>query len=127
MAGEAPAHVVYDDDATVAFMDINPATEGHVLVVPRRHSDDLWDLPADDGEAVWRATHRLAIAARDAFRPDGLNLVQATRSAAFQSVFHFHMHVIPRYAGDAIEPPWIERPGDRDRIAAAAGRLKAVL
>jgi histidine triad (HIT) family protein len=127
VAGEAPAHVVYDDRETVAFMDINPATEGHVLVVPRRHSRDLFDIPPEDGEAVWRAAHRIAMAARDAFRPDGVNVVQATGRAAFQTVFHFHLHVIPRYEGDGLQPPWIPTPGDPERISAAAGRLKALL
>lgn len=127
VAGDAPAHVVHDDEATVAFMDINPATEGHVLVVPRRHSRDLWDLPPEDGEAVWRTTHRIALAAREAFQPDGLNILQATRPAAFQTVFHFHLHVIPRYRGDGLHPPWIPRSADRERISAAAGRLRAIL
>ncbi len=127
VAGEAPAEIVYEDECTVGFMDINPATHGHTLVVPRGHSAELWSLPAEDGEAVWRATHRLALAVREALRPAGLNLVHATGAAAFQTVFHFHVHLIPRYEGDPLKPPWRPVPGDLERIAEAARRLRAVL
>jgi histidine triad (HIT) family protein len=127
VAGEAPAQFVHQDEATVAFMDINPATDGHLLVVPRRHAEDIWDLAEDDGIAVWRTVQWMARGIRDSLRPDGLNLIQANGPVAFQTVFHFHVHVVPRYAGDAIRLPWIPRPGDRARIGEVAGRIRAVL
>jgi histidine triad (HIT) family protein len=127
VAGEAPAQFVHQDEATVAFMDINPATDGHLLVVPRRHAEDIWDLAEDDGIAVWRTVQWMARGIRDSLRPDGLNLIQANGPVAFQSVFHFHVHVVPRYTGDAIRLPWIPRPGDRTRIGEVAERIRAAL
>jgi histidine triad (HIT) family protein len=127
VAGEAPAQFLHQDEGTVAFMDINPATDGHLLVVPKRHAADIWDLPEDDGVAVWRTVHRMAEAIRESLRPDGLNLIQANGPVAFQTIFHFHVHVVPRYAGDAIRLPWIPRPGDRAKIGEAAERIRAVL
>ena len=127
VAGEAPAQTVHRDEGTVAFMDINPATDGHVLVVPTGHASDLWELPEEDGVAVWRTVHRVARAIRETLRPDGLNLIQANGRVAFQTVFHFHVHVVPRYEGDAIRLPWIPRPGDPGRIEEVAGRIRAGL
>jgi len=126
-AGEAPAELIFENEATVAFMDVNPATDGHCLVIPRTHADDVWSLPDADGEAVWRTVRRVASAVREALRPDGLNLFQSNGRAAFQTVFHFHVHVIPRYGDDPIRLPWIPTPGDRNRIAEFARKLRPVL
>ena len=126
-AGREPADRLYEDEDTLAFMDINPATDGHFLVIPKRHFVDIWDLPADEGAVLWRTVHRLAPVVRDGLDADGLNLIQANGSAAFQTVFHVHIHVVPRYVGDAIRLPWIPRPGDRARIAGSADRIRAVL
>ena len=76
---------------------------------------------------MWRTVHRMAEAIRESLRPDGLNLIQANGPVAFQTIFHFHVHVVPRYEGDAIRLPWIPRPGDRARIEEAAERIRAVL
>jgi histidine triad (HIT) family protein len=126
-AGRAPAERLYGDRDTLAFMDINPATDGHFLVIPKRHFADIWELPPDDGVALWRTVHRLAPVVRDGLKADGLNLVQANGPAAFQTVFHVHIHVVPRYVGDGVRLPWIPRPGDRTRIAASAERIRAEL
>jgi histidine triad (HIT) family protein len=88
---------------------------------------DIWDLAEHDGIAVWRTVQRMARAIQESLQPDGLNLIQANGPVAFQTVFHFHVHVVPRYAGDAIRLPWIPRPGDRARIDEVAGRIRAVL
>ena len=122
--GEAPAQRVYEDEATVAFMDINPATDGHCLVIPRRHAEDIWALRDEDGVAVWRTVHRVARVVREALNANGVNLLQASGREAFQSVFHYHFHVIPRYSWDDVQLPWVPRPGDPERIAEAAGRLR---
>ncbi len=125
--GEAPSHLVYEDDTTVAFMDINPATDGHTLVISRRHAPDLWSLPEEDGVAVWRSVRRVAHAVRDALRPDGLNVLQSNGRAALQTVFHYHVHLIPRYDDDGIHVPLMRAPGDRSRLEEFAERLREAL
>jgi histidine triad (HIT) family protein len=126
-AGHAPAERLYEDDSTVAFMDINPATDGHCLVIPKRHSDDIWSLDEEDGAAVWRTVHRVARIVREALDAKGVNLLQASGRAAFQSVFHYHVHVIPRYSWDDVHLPWIPRAGDPDRLGEAAARLRTAI
>ena len=124
VAGEIPGTLVAEDDRTVAFMDINPATRGHALVVPRRHAADLGEVDPDDLAAVVQAAQRLAVRARDALDADGINLINAWGSAAWQTVFHLHVHVIPRYADDPLKLPWQPAPGDEAEIAAAADALR---
>ena len=124
IAGELPGHIVDEDEATVAFMDINPATRGHALVVPRRHATDLLDIDPGDLAAVAVAAQRLATRISERLRPNGLNLLNSCGTAAWQTVFHFHVHVIPRYQGDPLRLPWVPGPGDADEIAAAAAQLR---
>src|SRR5687767_15580904 len=95
VAGEIPSTRVDEDDRTVAFMDINPATRGHALVVPRTHVPDLHAIGDDDLQAVARTAQRIAARVRDALGADGINLLNSTGPAAWQTVFHFHVHVIP--------------------------------
>ena len=123
VAGELPATVVDSDDRTISFMDINPATKGHALVIPRDHAPDLIAIPPEDLAACAAAAQRLATKAREALDADGVNLLNACGPAAWQTVFHFHIHVIPRYSGDPLRLPWVPEPGDRDEIAAAAEAL----
>ncbi len=125
VAGSIPGEVVDSDERTVAFMDIAPATPGHALVVPRAHSADLLEIDAADLEATAVAAQRLARRATDALDADGVNLVNACGAAASQTVFHFHVHVIPRYEDDPIELPWVPTPGDPDEIAQVAEKLRA--
>ncbi len=122
-AGEIPSTRVDEDERTVAFMDINPATRGHVLVIPREHSTDLHDVGEEDLAACSRMAQRVAAHARDRLGADGVNLLNSCGRAAWQTVFHFHVHVIPRYEGDPLRLPWVPGPGDRDEIAAAAQEL----
>lgn len=124
LAGELPAQIVDEDERTVSFMDINPATRGHALVIPRAHSVDLHDTPPEDVAATALAAQRLAERARDRLGADGVNLLNACGAAAWQSVFHFHVHVIPRYADDPLKLPWIPHGGDMEEIAAAAVQLR---
>jgi histidine triad (HIT) family protein len=124
VAGEIPATRVAEDDRTVAFMDINPATRGHVLVVPREHANDLLAIEPEDLAAVAKTAQRVAATMPDRLGADGVNLLNSCGRDAWQTVFHFHMHVIPRYAADPLRLPWTPEPGDRDEIAAAARDLE---
>jgi histidine triad (HIT) family protein len=124
VAGEVPAEIVDSDEHTVAFMDINPATRGHALVVPRVHSRDLLEIADDDLQRTILAARRLARRIDATLEPDGFNLLNATRPAAWQSVFHFHMHVIPRYDDDPLKLPWIPREAEPQEIARVADRIR---
>ena len=124
VAGEVPAEIVDSDEHTVAFMDINPATRGHALVVPRVHSRDLLEIADDDLQRTILAARRLVRRIDATLEPDGFNLLNATRPAAWQSVFHFHMHVIPRYDDDPLKLPWIPREAEPQEIARVADRIR---
>lgn len=124
VAGELPARIVDEDELTISFMDISPATRGHALVIPKRHSDDLFDIGEEDLAACTAAARRLALRARDRLDADGVNLLNSCRPAAWQTVFHFHVHVIPRYEGDPLRLPWDPSPGSDEEIEAAAKALR---
>ena len=124
VAGDVPGQIVDSDEHTVAFMDINPATRGHALVVPRRHSADLMEVSDEDLTYTMLAARRLARRIRDTLEPDGFNILNSCGSAAWQTVFHFHVHVIPRYVDDPLRLPWVPGPGDADEIAAVAEQLR---
>jgi histidine triad (HIT) family protein len=125
VAGEVPSTRVHEDERTIAFMDINPATRGHLLVVPREHARDLLEIPDEDLEACVRAARILARRLTERLDADGVNLLNSCGSVAWQTVFHFHLHVIPRYGGDPLQLPWHPAPGDREEIAATARELTA--
>jgi histidine triad (HIT) family protein len=105
-------------------MDISPATRGHALVVPRRHARDLLEIEQPDLDATIDAARRLARRIHDRLGADGVNLLNSCGRAAWQTVFHFHIHVIPRYEGDPLQLPWTPAPGDPGEIAAAAQELR---
>jgi diadenosine tetraphosphate (Ap4A) HIT family hydrolase len=115
VAREAEASVVFEDETVVVFMDLNPVTPGHLLVVPRRHAVGLEDLDQTTSAHVWSVGHDMAHALRrSSLRCEGINVLLCDGEAAFQTVFHFHLHVIPRHAGDGwtlkAESPTRERP-----------------
>ena len=124
-AGDLPSTRVFEDERTIAFMDINPGTRGHLLVIPRAHSADLLEVEPEDLAACALTAQRMARRVKDRLGADGVNLVNSCGSHAWQTVFHFHVHVIPRYKGDPLRLPWQPAPGDRDEIAAAARELSA--
>ncbi len=124
VAGELPATIVDEDERTIAFMDIHPGARGHALVIPRRHFRDLHDIPPDELSACVAAAQRLAARQRDRLGAQGVNLIHAAGAAAWQSVFHFHVHVIPRWEGDSLRLPWTPGAVDEDEIAAAAEQLR---
>ncbi len=123
VAGELPATIVDEDERTIAFMDVAPATRGHALVIPRAHSGDLLSVDPEDLSAVALAAQRLAGSAKERLGADGINLLNSCGRAAWQTVFHFHVHVIPRYQGDPLRLPWVPSEGDPAQIAAAAQEL----
>jgi histidine triad (HIT) family protein len=124
VAGDVPAQIVDSDEHTVAFMDINPATRGHALVVPRAHSVDLFEISDDDLERTTLAARRLAARIDETLEPDGFNLLNSCRPAAWQTVFHFHIHVIPRYDNDPLKLPWIPRGADAAEIERVAEEIR---
>lgn len=123
-AGEAPASIVHQDERTVAFMDIAPATRGHMLVIPRRHARDLLEIELEDLEATVAAGQQLAKRAVERLGADGVNLLNSCGHAAWQVVFHFHLHVIPRYEGDPLKLPWVPGQSEPEELAALAEELK---
>jgi histidine triad (HIT) family protein len=125
VAGEIPSTRVHEDERTIAFMDINPGTRGHLLVIPRAHATDLLEISDEDLAACARTAKQMAARVKERLHADGVNLLNSCGQAAWQTVFHFHIHVIPRYAGDPLRLPWHPAPGDRDEIAAAAAELTA--
>jgi histidine triad (HIT) family protein len=124
VAGDVPAQIVDSDDHTVAFMDINPATAGHALVVPRTHSADLFEISDQDLQHTLLAARRLARRMKDVLEPDGFNIINSCGAAAWQTIFHFHLHVVPRYEDDPLELPWVPKEGDPDEIAAVAEKIR---
>jgi histidine triad (HIT) family protein len=123
VAGDIPASRVAEDDRAIAFMDISPATRGHVLVIPREHAADLIEVGPADLAACAALAQRIAGRQLDVLGADGVNLLNSCRPAAWQTVFHFHIHVIPRYDDDPLRLPWVPEPGDADAIAATGREL----
>ncbi len=124
VAGELPSQIVDEDERTISFMDISPATRGHALVIPRRHSTNLLEIEPEDLEASIRAAQRLARRITERLGADGVNVLNSCGSAGWQTVFHFHLHVIPRYLDDPLRLPWTPTPGDADEITRTAAQLR---
>lgn len=119
VAGRAEASVVHEDEVAIAFLDLNPVTRGHLLVVPRAHGSGLEEIDVATGAHVWSVALRIARALRrSSLQPDGVNLLLCDGEAAFQTVFHLHLHVIPRYADDG----WTIVPAARERERALLDR-----
>jgi len=123
-AGEAPAQIVQEDEHTLAFMDLNPWTRGHALVIPRRHSRNLYDIDDKDLDRTMEAAKRLALRMRDALGTDGVNLLNSCEPAAWQTVFHFHVHVIPRYEDDPLRLPGSPLDVDENELAKVADEIR---
>lgn len=126
VAGELPSAVIAEDERTISFMDINPATRGHALVIPKTHARDLLEMERLDLDAVLAAAQSLARRMKERLGADGVNLINSCGATAWQTVFHFHFHVIPRYAGDPLRLPWTPAPGDPAEIADAARDLQSL-
>lgn len=126
LRGELPAHKVFEDEATIAILDVMPQSDGHTLVIPRTAAENLFDLEPAMAEAVIRTGQRLALAVRRAFQPAGVTLLQFNGAEAGQTVFHFHLHVVPRYAGQPLRPHG-RGFAEPAVLAEHARRLKAAL
>ena len=124
--GQIPSTRLYEDERTLAFMDINPLNDGHCLVVTRVHAATVFDAADADLQAAIATAKRVALAIRAALQPDGLNLLQANGAAAFQSVPHFHLHLIPRWTGDGKGFDWKVVPGNREEIAGVADSIRTM-
>jgi histidine triad (HIT) family protein len=125
--GQIPSTKVYEDERTLCIMDINPLNSGHCLVLTRAHAATIFEAEPADLQAAILTAQRVAAAQRTALKPDGLNMLQANGPAAFQSVPHFHLHLIPRWTNDGKGFDWKLVPGDRDRITKVGEQLRAVL
>lgn len=124
LAGDVPAEIVDEDEHTAAFLDINPWTRGHALVIPRRHSRNLYEVGDDDLAHAAAGAKRLALRMRDRLGCDGVNLLNACEPAAWQTVWHFHVHVIPRYEDDPLVLPTRPTQAESDELASVAGELR---
>ena len=125
--GEIPATRVYEDEVTLAFLDLGQVNPGHVLVAVKRHAATLLDLTPDEAAAAMRTAQRIARAAKDAFDPPGITLLQANGREGEQTVFHFHLHVVPRHAHDGIAFTWPRKDPPRETLEAYAVKLRAAL
>ena len=124
VAGEVPSFKLFEDDATLAFMDINPANEGHALIIPKEHTADLYSISDESLASTVATARKVAAALSRALNPDGLNLVQCNGPAAAQSVMHFHVHVLPRVKDDRLAMNWGLKLGDIDAIGRLAERIR---
>lgn len=121
--GRVPSFPVHQDERTVAFLDVNPATAGHLLVVPRRHARDLLAAPADDLAACISTAQQVAGRLVQRLGATGVNVVNACGRSAWQTVPHLHLHVVPRYDTDALQLPWLPSPAEPAELERTAARL----
>ena len=127
VAGSIPCFKLFEDAETLAFMDINPAHDGHCLVIPKAHFPTVFALAPEAFAVAGRTVIKVANAVNKALSPEGINLLQANGPGAAQSVFHFHIHILPRRRDDGLTINWTPKPGDRARIAEIAERIRREL
>ena len=125
--GQIPSVKIYDDEWTFAIMDINPLNDGHLLVIPKAHAPTVYEIAEDHLGRTAVVARRVALALQKALRPDGLNILQANGAAAFQSVPHLHLHLIPRWSGDGKGFDWKLIKGDPEKIRATGEKIRAAL
>ncbi len=124
IAGEIPSQMIDSDERTITVLDINPATPGHAVVITRDHVPSLVELDDDDLLAAMQAARRVVGRMRETLQPAGFNILHNIGRAAWQSIFHFHLHVIPRYEDDPLQLPWIPGPADPGELAQVADRIR---
>jgi histidine triad (HIT) family protein len=127
VAKQIPATVVHEDEATLAFMDIGQVNPGHVLVACKAHVENVYGLEDAQAAAVFRSAARVARAIRAAFNPPGLSLYQANGKPAGQTVFHFHLHVLPRHDADGMQLTWPVKNPPREKLQEYAAQIRAQL
>lgn len=123
VAGSSPSHKVFENEHCYAFLDIFPANRGHTLVVPKKHVVDIHDTDALTYAHVAAAAKEVADLLNNTLEPDGTTIFQMSREAGWQTVFHLHMHVIPRWAGDSLHEPWDIAPADQDDLKATLNQI----
>jgi histidine triad (HIT) family protein len=127
VAGQIPSTRVYEDEHTLAFMDLGQVNPGHVLVAVKKHAANLFEIEEAQAEAIARATVKISRALRKAFEPEGLSVYQANGKAAGQTVFHYHVHLLPRHAGDGMELVWPVKNPPREQLEAYAAKIREEL
>jgi histidine triad (HIT) family protein len=124
VAGEIPGEQIDSDERTVTVLDINPATRGHAVVITRAHVQNLFEVDDEDLLAAMRTTRRVAERMQETLQPAGFNILHNIGRAAWQSIFHFHVHVIPRYEDDPLQLPWVPGPVDPAELAQVAEQIR---
>ena len=127
VAGQIPSTKVYEDEHTLAFMDLGQVNPGHVLVAVKKHASYLFELDETQAAAVARACVKVSKAIQSAFKPEGLSVYQANGKAAGQTVFHYHVHLLPRHAGDGMELTWPVKNPPREKLEDYAAKIRAVV
>lgn len=127
VAGQIPSTRVHEDEHTLAFMDIGQVNPGHVLVAVKKHAANVFELEEAQAEAVARAIVKISRALKKAFEPEGLSVYQANGKAAGQTVFHYHVHLLPRHAGDGMELVWPVKNPPREKLEEYAAKIRAKL
>ena len=125
VAGQIPSTRVHEDEHTLAFMDIGQVNPGHVLVAVKQHAANVFELEEAQAEAIARAIVRISRALKKAFEPEGLSVYQANGKAAGQTVFHYHVHLLPRHAGDGMELVWPVKNPPREKLEEYAAKIRA--
>lgn len=118
--GEIPSTTLYEDNDFRVILDVNPASKGHTLILPKKHAENLYDLPDETASKALVLAKNMASKIEKALECDGLNLVQNNGETAGQTVFHFHMHIIPRYKNDSVKLGW--KPGNQESCQMPCGR-----
>ena len=127
VAGQIPSTRVFEDEHTLAFMDLGQVNPGHVLVAVKKHAPYLYELDEAQAAAVARACVKVSKAIQDAFKPEGLSVYQANGKAAGQTVFHYHVHLLPRHASDGMELTWPVKNPPREMLEDYAGKIRGKL
>lgn len=126
-SGEIPANALYEDEVVKVIFDLNPATKGHVLIIPKNHFDNIYSMDEDTAAHVFKVAVKIAGAMKEALGCEGLNIVQNNGEIAGQTVFHFHMHIIPRYRGDSVKIGWTPGKAENEEIIALKEKISALL
>lgn len=124
-AGEIPSHKVYEDETCIAILDVCPVAKGHTLIIPKKHAENLFALSEEEASEIMKRVHHVAGLLKDKLHPDGLNLVQNNGEAAGQTVMHFHMHAIPRFANDEVKINWQMPQADQEALSALCKEIMA--
>ncbi len=125
--GEIPSHTVYEDEQFRVIMDVNPVSPGHMLILPKEHYQDLYELPEDTAAAAMQLAKRMAEAVKASLQPDGLNVMQNNGKVAGQTVMHYHLHVIPRYEGVGELAPWEGQSAAQEELRETAAKIQSQL